>query len=44
MEGYTKEEVSEYIVNYLNKDRKYDIKHKYQSACDGKERIIIEEV
>ena len=44
MEGYSKEEVSEYTANFLNKDRKYTIKHKCQSACDGKERIIIEEV
>jgi len=28
----------------LNKERKYTIVHKYMSACDGKERVIIEEI
>ena len=44
MEGYSKKEVSEYMSNFLNRDRKYTIKHKYQSACDGKERLVVEEV
>ena len=44
MEGYTKKEIAEYMVNFLNDGRKYDIKHIYQSACDGKERVTIVEV
>ena len=43
-EGYTKEELVDVIRTYLNKDRKYTYTHKYQSGCDGKERLIIEEV
>lgn len=44
MEGYSKKEIAEYVMTYLNKDRKYVYNHKYQSGCDGKERLIIDEV
>jgi len=44
MEGHTRDEVAEYAKIYLNKDRKYKVTHKYQSACNGKELMIVEEV
>jgi hypothetical protein len=44
MEGYTKEELVDVVLTYLNNNRRYTYSHKYQSGCDGKERLIIEEV
>ena len=44
MEGHTRDEVAEYAKIYLNKGRKYKITHKYQSSCDGREQMIVEEV
>jgi hypothetical protein len=40
----TREEVADYAKDNLDKERKYKIKHISQSAEDGKEYLIVEEV
>jgi hypothetical protein len=44
MTGYNKDEVAQYVLTYLNKNKTYKIIHDNASEYDGKERMIVTEV
>ena len=44
MIGYSKYEIAQHILTYLNKNKTYKITHKPESGYNKKECIVIEEV